>query len=150
MGLSEEHKALSERCTKHAHRCPSERESEGHLPHSQAGVMTPGMKQQLQVMWRKLPGGQPWASSDRFCVTHWLLTEPVQEGLVSSLYRRGNQGLRGPVTPHWQQRSWCNRGWAYWCLAERGTCPEGQTLASSISPEPPFLHTPESWHICGD
>ena len=50
MGLSEEYKALSERFIKHAHRCPSRRESEGHLPHSQAGVMTPGMKQQLQVM----------------------------------------------------------------------------------------------------
>ena len=103
MGLSEKHKALSKCFIKHAYRCHSWRESEGHLPHSQAGVMTPGMKQQLQVMWWKLPGGQPWASS-------WPTmppTEPMREGECPHFRDKETKAWEAPL--HWQQQSRCSR-----------------------------------------
>lgn len=79
---------------------------------------------------------------------HWLLAEPcMQVGLVSSFMNPRNQGLRGPVTPTLAAAApGATEGWAYWCPAERGTCPKGP-VGELNSPKPQFLHTLESWHI---
>ena len=125
MGLSEEHKALSECFIKHAHRCHSWRESEGHLPHSQVVWWLRVWNDSCRLHDRSFLGVSPELAPDCDYVTHWLLTEPMWEAECPHFTDEETKAWEVPYA-----------GGSRVGVAEagptdaklRGTCPEGRTL----------------------